>query len=263
MLSCVYGQVFFSTNQQHRQQQQKTSCLLINAVRLGHIFHLKLDPFLLHRSALACCACCIWAHLMPLDSRIIMPFVQKPWPFIAPSSKELVFRSIHKWYVDKHNSHQSCNVWQSSNQGRPWKRNKGFQQKAQLSQWDHLNAPENMFSHWKGCIYTISRTMCRWSHVWYLVSVLKSPEINPRIKSGQAQKDRDPITTRHHLIPPFQRAPRSQQLTCLSQTVARVNGTLTDGFCNDSNSNNKININNNNICPKGIYTQRACFFFFL
>lgn len=37
---------------------------------------------------------------------------------------------------------------------------------------------------------------------------------------------------------------------------------LTDEFCNDSNSNNKININNNNnICPKGTYTQRACFFF--
>lgn len=38
---------------------------------------------------------------------------------------------------------------------------------------------------------------------------------------------------------------------------------LTDVFCNDSNSNNKINnINNNNICPKGTYTQRARFFFF-
>lgn len=39
---------------------------------------------------------------------------------------------------------------------------------------------------------------------------------------------------------------------------------LTDEFCNDSNSNNKINnINNNNIiCPKGTYTQRACFFFY-
>lgn len=37
---------------------------------------------------------------------------------------------------------------------------------------------------------------------------------------------------------------------------------LADEFCNDSNSNNKINnINNNNICPKGTYTQRACFFY--
>lgn len=94
---------FPQINNIDNNNNKKTSCLLINAVRPGHIFHSKLDPFLLHRSALTCCAWCIWALLTPLESRIIMPFVQKPWPFIAPSSKELVFRSIHKWYVDKHN----------------------------------------------------------------------------------------------------------------------------------------------------------------
>lgn len=83
------------------------------------------------------------------------------------------------------------------------------------------------------------------------------PEESRNLKSGQEQNNTDPFTTRQHLTPPSRArlAPNS-----LIQRVARMNRTLTDGICNDSNSNNKIN-NNDNICPKGIYTQRACFSF--
>lgn len=64
--------------QMNNNDNNSKKCLLINAVGLGHVLNMKLDFLLIHRSALTCFAWCIWAHLMSLEIRTIMPFVQKP-----------------------------------------------------------------------------------------------------------------------------------------------------------------------------------------
>lgn len=171
----------------------------------------------------------------------------------------------------------NCHSYNQQRQCKKKKKKDGSYQKTQLHKWKSTTSHLGSFPRYN------------WDHVstvpsQYQVSVCMQPQAgcvtgslgvsrkatSPGIESKQAPNGRDPVTPPLADIsipsPPPQTASRSSIRTAYLPDNTFPNShrghkMLTGELCVDSNSNNKINVNNNNnICPKGTYTQRACFF---